>query len=258
MVESPLLVKPYISRLTRSELFVVMTVGMATIAGTMLVLYATTIAPVVDDAAAHLLIASVISAPAGIMFAHIMVPEEPAAEKTEGEPEIEYHSSMEAITRGTSEGLNLYLYIIAMLVVVVALVALVNSILGLFPDVLGGPITLQRILGVIMAPYVWLLGVPWSEAATAGQLMGTKTVLNEFLAYLDLAALPEGSLSPKSTLIMTYALCGFANFQSLGIMLAGLISMAPERRSEIAGLGLKSIVSGTFATSLTGAIVGIL
>lgn len=258
MVEAPLLVKPYIQRLSRAEMFMVMTTGMATIAGTMLVLYATTIAPILENAVAHLLIASVISAPAAIMFAQLMVPEVRGAAKTEGEPEISYSSAMEAVTRGTSEGLSLWLYIIAMLIVLVALVALVNAVLGLFPDIGGAPLTLQRILGTVMAPYVWLMGIPWEEAPVAGQLMGTKTVLNEFLAYLDMAALAPGTLSPRSQLIMSYALCGFANFGSLGIMLAGLISMAPERRAEIAGLGLKSIVSGTLATSLTGAIVGLI
>jgi len=258
MIEAPLLVKPYISRLTRSEMFVVMTVGMATIAGTMLVLYATAVSAFLENAIAHLLIASIISAPAAIMISLIMVPADPGDPGTEGEPEVSYSSSMEAITRGAQEGLNLFLYIIAMLIVLVALVALVNSILGLLSAFHGAAITLQRVLGWIMAPFVWLMGIPWSEAQVAGQLMGVKIVLNEFIAYLQMAALPEGTLSQHSRFVMTYALCGFANFGSLGIMLAGLIAMAPERRAEIAGLGLKSILSGTLATAMTGAIAGLI
>ena len=258
MVEAPLLVRPYIARLTRSEMFVVMTVGMATIAGTMMILYSTAISSIVPDAVAHLLIASIISAPAAIMIALVMVPSKAGEDGTEGEPEVKYASSMEAITRGTQEGLNLFLYIIAMLVAFVALVALVNSILGVLPDVGGAPITLERLLGLVMAPFVWLMGIPWHEAHVAGQLMGVKVVLNEYLAYLQMAALPDGSLSARSELIMAYALCGFANFGSLGIMLAGLIAMAPERRAEIAGLGMKSLLSGVLATSITGAIVGLM
>ena len=258
MVESPLLVKPYIPRLTKSEMFMVMTVGLATIAGTMMVIYATIVSSILPNAIAHLLIASMINVPAAIMIARIMVPEVKGAQGTEGEPEINYSGSMEAITRGTSDGLALYLNVIAMLIVLVALVALANAVLSLLPDIGGQAITLQRILGLIMAPYVWLMGIPWHEAATAGSLMGTKIVLNEFIAYTDMAKLPMGTLSHNSEIILTYAFCGFANFASLGIMLGGLISMAPERRAEIAGLGLRSIVSGTLATSLTGTIVGLM
>ncbi len=258
MVESPLLVKPYIPRLTKSEMFVVMTVGLATIAGTMMVLYATIVSGILPNAIAHLLVASMINVPAAIMIARIMVPEVEGAKGTEGEPEIHYAGSMDAITRGTSEGLALFLNVIAMLVVLVALIALANSALSLLPDIGGQAITLQRILGVIMAPYVWLMGIPWQEATTAGSLMGTKIVLNEFIAYTEMVKLPMGTLSRNSEIILTYAFCGFANFGSLGIMLGGLISMAPERRSEIAGLGLRSIVSGTLATSLTGTIVGLM
>jgi CNT family concentrative nucleoside transporter len=144
-----------------------------------------------------------------------------------------------------------------MLIVLVALVYLANQIIGLLPDVGGKPLSLQRILGWLMAPIVWLMGIPWSEAQTAGGLMGVKTILNEFIAYLDMAALPEGTLSQRSLLIMTYAMCGFANLGSLGIMLGGLCAMAPERREEIVGLGMKSIVAGTLATCMTGAVVGI-
>src|SRR5664280_3236563 len=167
-------------------------------------------------------------------------------------------STMDAIVRGTTAGLELLLNIVAMLIVLVALVHLANAMLNLLPDAFGAPITLQRALGLVMAPVCWLMGVPWDQAITAGSLMGIKTVLNELIAYLELAKLPADALDPRSRLIMLYAMCGFANFGSLGIMIAGLSVMAPGRRADIVSLGLKSIVSGTLTTCLMGAIVGVL
>jgi CNT family concentrative nucleoside transporter len=258
MVEAPLLVRPYLKELNRSELFMVMTCGMATIAGTMMVLYATIVGAVLPDAIGHILTASIISAPAAIMVARLMVPDR-GPPTVGGFDEAERPSSaMEAVTQGTQAGVTLLINIVAMLVVLVALVHLVNLGLGLFPGLAGAPLTLQRILGWVMAPAAWAMGVPWAEATTAGALLGTKTILNEFIAYLDFAALPAGALSERSRLIMTYALCGFANFGSLGIMIGGLVTMVPERRAEVVSLGLKSIVSGTLATCLTGAVVGVL
>ncbi len=258
MVEAPLLIKPYLARMHRGELFMVMTSGMATIAGTMMALYATVLAPVIPDSVGHILVASLISAPAAVMVAALLCPD--AGEPTGGglAPESGASSAMDAVTRGTLDGLALLLNIVALLIVLVALVALANMALGLLPDAGGAPLTLQRMLGWLMAPVCWLMGLPWSEAATAGGLMGEKVVLNEFIAYLDLARLPAGALSERSRLIMTYALCGFANFGSLGIMLGGLCAMAPERRQEIVGLGLRSILSGVLATCLTGAVIGVL
>ena len=261
MVEAPLLIRPYLERLTRAELFMTMTVGLATVSGTVLVLYASIIAPVVPGALGQILIASLISLPAGILIAHLMVPEEPYATPTgigEDVPFLEYQSSMDAVTRGTFEGLQLLLNIIAMLVVMVALVALVNIILALLPDVAGEALTLQRMLGWVFAPLVWAMGVPASEMQLAGQLMGTKTILNEFIAYLNLAGLPEGALSDRSTLIMVYALCGFANFGSVGILIGGLTALVPSRRHDIVTLGTRAIVSGTLATSMTGAVIGLI
>lgn len=258
MVEAPLFIRPWIKQLTRSELFTLMTVGMATIAGTVLVLYATMIADVVPNAVGHLLTASLISAPAALVIARLMVPENaPSHPQTIG---IEHaaNSTMDALTQGTQNGLKLFLNIIAMLIVLVALVHLVNIGLSTLPHIAGEAITLERTLGYLMAPVVWLMGIPWSEATTAGSLMGIKTVLNEFLAYIQLANLPEGTLSNRSQLIMTYALCGFANFGSLGIMMAGLTTMAPERRDDILSLGLKSIIAGTITTCCTGAVIGVL
>jgi CNT family concentrative nucleoside transporter len=260
MVEAPLFIKPYLARLSRSELFVVMTGGMAGIAGTVLVIYATLIGPLIPGAAAHFVIASVIGAPAAILIGRIMVPDS-AAGHTEGEltdPEPVAVSSMDAIVRGTVAGLELLLSITAMLIVFVALAHLANAILGLLPDIAGAPVTLQRALGIVMAPVCWLMGIPWSQAVTAGGLMGIKTVLNEFIAYVELAKLPADALDPRSRLIMLYAMCGFANFGSLGIMIGGLATMCPERRDEVVSLGFKSIVSGTLATCLMGAIVGLL
>src|SRR5215510_3655778 len=260
MVEAPLFIRPYLARLTRSELFIVMTGGMAGIAGTVLVIYATLLGPIIPDAAAHFVIASVMGAPAAILVSLIMVPER-IDQRTGGE-RVEVakvaSSTMDAIVRGTAAGLELLLNICAMLIVLVALVHLANAIIGVLPAVAGAPITLQRLLGYVMAPVCWLMGVPWTEAATAGALMGIKTILNEFIAYVELSKLPPDALDPRSRLIMLYAMCGFANFGSLGIMIAGLATMAPDRRDDVLSLGVKSIVSGTIATCLMGAIVGAL
>ncbi|WP_108516652.1 NupC/NupG family nucleoside CNT transporter [Bradyrhizobium algeriense] len=260
MVEAPLFIRPYLAQLTRSELFLVMTGGMAGIAGTVLVLYATFLAPLIPDAAAHFVIASVLGAPAAILVSLIMVPE--TSDKRTGgsleDPDMHASSTMDAIAKGTAAGLELLLNIIAMLLVLVALVYLVNAILGLLPEIGDAKISLQRLLGYLMAPVCWLMGLPWPQAITAGSLMGTKTVLNELIAYLELSKLGTDALDPRSRLIMLYAMCGFANFASLGIMIGGLGTMAPERRDEINALGLKSIVSGTLTTCLMGAVVGVM
>ncbi|MBI4273958.1 MAG: nucleoside:proton symporter [Rhizobiales bacterium] len=259
MVEAPLFIRPYLAMLSRGELFIVMTGGMAGIAGTVFVLYATILKPVVPDVAGHLLIASVLGAPAAILFGELMVPE--GKRRTKGalrDPEPVAASTMDAIVKGTAVGLELLLNIIAMLIVLVALVHLTNALLSVLPDIAGAPVTLQRLLGTVMAPVTWLMGVPWDQAITAGSLMGIKTILNEFIAYVELSKLPPDALSERSRLIMVYAMCGFANFGSLGIMIAGLSVMAPARRDEIVSLGLKSIVSGTLCTCLLGAIVGVI
>ena len=258
MLEAPLFVRSYLSRMDRSELFMVMCTGMATIAGTVLLLYTSILGPVLDGAVGHLVTASIISAPAAIMVAWLMVP--PARSGLERDVKAEpltASSSMDAITQGTERGLLLYLNIVAMLIVMLALVYVANATLGLLPDIDDQPLSLQRVLGWIMAPVVWLMGVPWNEATTAGGLMGVKTVLNEFLAYLALVDVGD-QLSARSTLIMSYALCGMANFGSLGIMIGGFTALMPERRREVASLGLKSVVGGTIATCCTGAVVGLL
>jgi CNT family concentrative nucleoside transporter len=216
---------------------------------------------VVPGALGHILIASIIATPAAIAVALLMVPPAPHERATGGsaadlEPSAAT-GSMDAITRGALDGATLLINIVAMLLVLVALVHLANAVLGLAPEVGGAPVTLQRMLGLAMAPLAWLAGVPWAEAPDAGQLLGTKTILNELLAYIDLAKTGD-ALSPRSRLIMTYALCGFANLASLGIMIGGLATMAPERRGEIVALGARTLVSGTLATLIAGAAVGIL
>jgi len=257
MVEAPLVIKPYLMSMTRSEIFSLMTVGMACIAGTVMVLYATFLTGVIPDPLGHILIASFIHVAAAITIARIMVPE--TGEETAGSfiPQRTATSSMDAIVKGTMDGLHLLVNIIAMLVVMVAIVYLANLLIGLLPDVAGKRVTLQRILGFLMAPVVWLFGIPWPQAQTAGFLMGTKTILNELLAFLEMAKLPAGALDDRSRLIMTYALSSFANFGSLGILIGGLGSLAPERRDEVVGLGMKAIVGGTLATCMTGAVIGI-
>jgi len=260
MVEAPLFIRPYIAQLTRSELFLVMTGGMAGIAGTVLVLYATFMAPLLPDASAHFVIASVLSAPAAILVSLIMVPET-EDRRTGGllaSPLPPASSTMDAIVKGTTAGIELLVNIVALLLVFVALMYLMNAILMLFPTMGGTPLTGQRIVGYVMAPICWLMGLPWDQALTAGSLMGVKTILNELIAYVQLAKLGPEMLDQRSRLIMLYALCGFANFASLGIMIGGLGTMAPERRDEINALGLKSILSGTLTTCLMGAIVGML
>ncbi|MGE3147504.1 MAG: NupC/NupG family nucleoside CNT transporter [Pseudorhodoplanes sp.] len=261
MVEAPLFIRPYLNKLSRGELFIVMTGGMAGIAGTVFVLYAVTLRPIIPDAAGHLLVASILSAPIAVFIGQIMVPEDADQQGAEGlldNPPPVADSTMDAIVKGTAAGLELLLNICAMLIVLVALVHLANAILGLLPPVGGTPIALERILGVAMAPVCWLMGIPWREAVAAGGLMGIKTILNELIAYVQLAKLSPDILSDRSRLIMLYALCGFANFGSLGIMIGGLSVMVPERRADIVSLGPKSIVSGTLCTCLMGAMVGTL
>jgi len=258
MVEAPLFVRPYLKELSRSEVFAIMTTGMATIAGTVMVLYANMLGDVLPDAFGHILVASIISAPAALVVSKMMIPQvdDPLSGKVMEEEE--YTGSMDAVTQGTARGINLFINIVAMLIVCVALVHLVNVLLGaVLPDVGGEPITLQRVFGLVLAPVAWLIGVPWSEARVAGSLIGVKTVLNEFLAYIQLSEVPAAELSERSRIIVTYALCGFANFGSLGIMIGGMGAMSPEKRPLIIKLGMRSILAGTMATCMTGAVVGI-
>lgn len=257
MVESPLLIKPYLNTMTRSELFTVMTCGMATIAGTVMVLYASILGTSIPGILGHIITASIISAPAAILVSKIMIPETESLTDGSITDDQGYSSSMDAVTKGTIQGVELLINIVAMMIVLIALVSLINMILGVFPEVSGEAVSLQRMLGWIMAPVSWLMGIPWNETLTTGSLMGTKTVLNEFIAFLNLSKLPEGALSERSRIIISYAMCGFANPGSLGIMIGGMGVMAPERRDEIVALGIRSLLAGTIATCMTGAVAGL-
>jgi CNT family concentrative nucleoside transporter len=261
MVEAPLLIRPVLARLTRADLFLIMTVGLSTVAGTVIVLYAGFLQGRIENPLGQILTASVISLPAAALVARVMVPADPAAAPAEDavaeEETRPYDGTFDALVAGTEQGLRLLLNIAAMLVVLVALVELVNILLGQIP-LAGDPLTLQRLLGWAFAPLVWLIGIPWAEAAAAGQLMGVKTALNELIAFQKLAGMPAEELSERSRLIMTYAICGFANPGSLGIMIAGLTGLAPDRRAEILSLGPRAVVAGTLATLMTGAVASLL
>ena len=258
MVEAPLIVRPYLSTMSRGEMFALMSCGMAGIAGTVMAIYGAILGPHVPDALGNILTASIISTPAALAVAAIMVPFAPdpkAAAIAIADPPA---SAMEAIVRGTMDGVKILAGICAMLIVLVAFVNLIDAALALAPDIGGAPVSLRRAFALLFRPLVWLIGAPWAEAETAATLMATKTVLNEFVAYLDLAKLPADALSPRTKLIMTYALCGFANFGSLGVMIGGMVSMAPERRHDIVALAPRSLVSGTLATMMSGAVVGMM
>jgi CNT family concentrative nucleoside transporter len=259
MIEAPLLVRPYLARMQRGELFALMTCGMAGVAGTVMVIYASFLAPLIPNALGNILIASVISTPAGLAVAALMVPfgsSDAAGEKlVVHDPPV---STLDALVKGTIDGVPILVAIVAMLLVAVAFVALVNAALGTLPHWDGDAVTLQRLFALPFRPVVWLIGLSWDEAGAAATLMGTKTVLNEFVAYLNLSRLPPETFAPRSRLILTYALCGFANFGSLGIMIGGLGAMIPERRHEVVALGLRSILSGTLATCMSGAVAGLL
>ncbi len=259
MIEAPLFIRAYLDRLSKGEMFLLMSVGLATISGTVLVLFANLLEPVVPGALAHILTASLISLPAVIMIAKIMVPDDGVTPADLGANGLRYEGSVDAMVQGTREGLSLFLTITAILLVIVALVTLADSMLAaILPEVAGAPLSVRRIFGWLFAPLVWLFGIPWQEAPAAGALMGTKTILNEFFAYLDLAALPEETLSPRSRVIMLYAMCGFANLGSVGMLISTIGTLVPERRAEVASLGMRALVAGTLATGMTGAVVGLL
>jgi CNT family concentrative nucleoside transporter len=266
MTEAPLLIRPYIARLTESELFCLMTGGMATIAGTVMVIYATILNPIQPDIAGHLFVASLISAPAAIAVAKLMIPETGTAETAVGQVELppeDTLNSLDAAARGAIEGMQLVLNVLAVLIAFIGLVALANYGIGGIDEIVNGTKSgswsLQAGVGILFHPLVWLMGIPWAEAKIVGQLMGLKTILNEFVAYLTLSkyASADSALSTRSFIIATYALCGFANFGSVAIMIGGIGGIAPERRGDLARLGLRSLVGGTLATMLTGCVIGL-
>jgi CNT family concentrative nucleoside transporter len=260
VVETPLVTRAYFARATRAELFQLLVLAMATISGALLVLYATTLRAFVPDAVGHMIAASLVSIPAALLVARMMVPGRPEDTATEAggeDPGLTYDSSIDAIMRGTADGLQLFLSVIAVIIVVFSLVALADGMLAALPWIEGAPLTLKRLMGWALAPLMWLIGVPWGEAQAAGELMGTKAVLNEYVAYLELAALAPGTLGPRATLIVTYALCGVANLASVGLLVSTIGTLCPERRAETAGLGMKSWIAGNLASAMTGAWIGL-
>ena len=256
MVESPIVIRAYLKQLSRSELFTVMTCGMATVAGTIMVLYANVLREAIPGALGHILAASVLNVVGAVVLSRIFIPGDKHTSTDLADDSLRYAGNMDAITRGTADGLQLAVNVGAMLIVLVSLVALVNQGLGLI-SVFDAPLTLERIMGWAFAPIAWLIGVPWIDAQAAGALLGSKLMLNELVAYLQLAALDEAELGSGSRLIMMYALCGFANFGSLGILLAGLTTLVPERRKEILDMGPKALISGTIVNLNTGAVVAL-
>jgi len=255
MVEAPLVIRAYLRNLSRSELFVVMTCGMSTVAGSIMVLYANVLAPVIEGAIGHVLTASVVNVVGAVLVSRILIPEEGITEGGDLADALSYESSMDAVSRGTMDGVKLVVNVGAMVIVLMSLVGLVNYVLGNFM-VSGEPLTLQWLAGWIFAPIAWVMGVDWVDARTAGALMGTKLILNELVAYLEFGALAD-SLLPDTRLILTYALCGFTNFGSLGILIGGVSALVPERRKDLLTLGPKTLLSGTLVACLTGTIVGI-
>jgi CNT family concentrative nucleoside transporter len=258
-VEGPIFIRGYLTSLSRSELFMLIAVGMSCVSGSTMVAYATILKGVLPNAAAHVLTASIISAPAGVLLARILVPRRPEDEvDAEVDPASSkvYESSIDAMIKGTSDGLQIVLNIAATLIVFVAIVAMINGVLGLFPPVGGAPLSVERGLGVVFAPLAWSIGVPWKDASVAGSLLGVKLVLTEFTAFIKLGGIPVADLDERTRVIMTYALCGFANIASVGMNVAGYSVLVPERRSEVIGMVWKAMFSGFLATCLTAAVVG--
>ncbi len=259
MVESAVIIGPYLKRLTRAELFVVMVTGLSTVAGSVMLLYVLILQNILPNAATHLLAASIMGAPAGILIAKIMIPDsagDTPTGRSKDSPPVVYRSAIDAFSSGVEEGLKLWLSITAMVLAAIAIVALLNILLKIFPDVSGAALSVQRVLGWIFAPVMWITGVPWNECVAAGGVMGTKTALNEILGFQALADTPATAISARTRLMLTYAVCGFANFSSMGIMLAGMQAIVPERKQEISALLFRSMIAATLANLSTGAIVG--
>lgn len=257
VVESPLVLRAWFERMSRSELFMIMVLTMATISGAILVLYATTLSKTVPNAVGHMIVASLISLPAAVLIARLMVPGDGTASADDADADLKYDSSMDAIIRGTMEGINLVLAVIAIIIVVFALVNLTDQLLALLPYIEGQPLSLKRSFGWLFAPLMWSIGIPWDQAPAAGALMGTKSILNEYVAYLDLAALPAETFDARSKLIVTYALCGVANLASVGLLVSTIATLAPARRAEVSALGMKSWVAGNMSSAMTGAVIGL-
>jgi CNT family concentrative nucleoside transporter len=259
-VESMIIIKGYLDKLTRSELFVLVVIGMANVSGSTMVAYVLILQNVLPDAAGHILAAAVVSAPAGVLLARIVVPDliNHKVDKLDYGSELKYDSAIDAVSKGTVDGMTVAMNIAAILVVMVALAALANAILTVIPPIGGQPVTVERILGVIFTPLAWLIGVPWNEAAKGGKILGIKMILTEFVAFLKLAAIPLAEMTPRTRILLTYATCGFANIGSVGITVAGFGALMPDRRTEIISLIWKGLAAAFLATCLSAAIVGAL
>ena len=258
-VEAPLLVRPYLDTMTKHELLILMTVGMSTIAGSIMATLNLMLFDVYGASLiGHFLTASIISVPAAIMYANMMIPSEEKTDFPSDHDEKMYRSSIDAITEGTRSGLDIFLNIMALLIVVLSLVALVNMSLAELPDFNGHALSLERIAGWIFAPLAWCMGIPWQESQLAGELLGIKTMTNEFIAYIRLAEIDASLLSERTRLIMLYALCGFANLSSVGILISGMGAMAPDRKDDLIAVSGRALVAAVLASCMTGFIVGIL
>ena len=257
-VEAPLLIRPYLDKLSNKELLILMTTGMATVAGSVMIALITILQVQFGDInlIQHFITASVLSVPAAIMYANIMIPSNEVTDFEGSKTPKIYKSTMDAITRGTSDGTSIAISIGAILIVFIALVYFANSFLGLIGNQFGLEISIEGILAYVFAPIAWLMGIPWNEAIIAGELLGIKTTLNEFVAYGAMANLEDGLLSDRSKLITLYGLCGFANFSSVGILVSGIGAMAPERKSDLIDVSFKALVGATLASCMTGLVVG--
>ena len=258
-VEAPLLIRPYVSKLSNKELLILMTAGMATVAGSVMVALISILETSFGDEnlIQHFITASILSVPAAIMYANIMIPSNSITDFNENKVPKVYKSTMDAVTRGTSDGASIAVSVGTILIAVIALVYIVNVILGSISYQFGFELSIEIILGYLFAPIAWLMGIPWDEAIIAGELLGIKTTLNEFVAYPGLAALDNGELSDKSKLITFYGLCGFANLSSVGILISGITAMAPERKDDLINVSFKALIGATLASCMTGLVVGI-
>ena len=256
-LEAPLLIKPYLNKMNQRDLLIIMTVGMSTIAGSVMVLYITWLDDKFSGVIGHFLTASILSVPAAIMFSNILIPSAQTELKTAKEDLKMYESSMDAISVGTKDGLNMFLSVIASLIVFLSLVALADFMLGIIPNVYGERISLQRIAAFIFAPIAWLMGIPFSEIIPAGNLLGTKTIFNELIAFNDLRDLDTNILSERSQLIMLYGICGFANISSVGILLGGLSAICPDIRGTLLKIAFRALFAATLASCLTGTVVSL-
>ena len=256
-LEAPLLIKPYLNKMNQRDLLIIMTVGMSTIAGSVMVLYITWLDDKFSGVIGHFLTASILSVPAAIMFSNILIPSAQTELKTAKEDLKMYESSMDAISVGTKDGLNMFLSVIASLIVFLSLVALADFMLGIIPNVYGEPLSLQRIAAFIFAPIAWLMGIPFSEIIPAGNLLGTKTIFNELIAFNDLRDLDTNILSERSQLIMLYGICGFANISSVGILLGGLSAICPDIRGTLLKIAFRALFAATLASCLTGTVVSL-